>query len=59
MEAKNLFSSKEAEEEVQRAPTKVVSPIETTNVSEVTQEQQTSKVAAPTPEQIIAIKVYY
>ncbi|XP_028803422.1 U2 small nuclear ribonucleoprotein A' [Neltuma alba] len=56
LEAKNLFSSKEVEEEVQKAPIKVASPVETPNVSEVTQEQQTSKVVAPTPEQIIAIK---
>ncbi|KAI9125905.1 hypothetical protein K1719_003323 [Acacia pycnantha] len=56
LEAKSLFSSKEVEEEVQRAPTKVIPPVETPNVSEVTEEQQTAKAAAPTPEQIIAIK---
>lgn len=34
-------------------------PIEAPNVSEVPPEdQQTPKVVAPTPEQIIAIKVY-
>lgn len=57
MEAKNLFASKEVEEEVQRTTTKMVSPGETPNVSDVIEEQQTLKVVAPTPEQIIAIKV--
>ncbi|KAK4265100.1 hypothetical protein QN277_026196 [Acacia crassicarpa] len=56
LEAKNLFSSKEVEEEVQRAPAKVIPSVETPNVPEDTEEQQTSKAAAPTPEQIIAIK---
>jgi len=53
LEAKNLFSSKEVIEEIQRTPTKS----ETPNVSEVIEEQQMPKVVAPTPEQIIAIKV--
>lgn len=57
MEAKSLFANKEVEEEVQRIPARVVSPAETPNVSEATEEQQTPKVVAPTPEQIIAIKV--
>ncbi|KAG4997132.1 hypothetical protein JHK82_027905 [Glycine max] len=52
LEAKNLFSSKEVIEEIQRTPTKS----ETPNVSEVIEEQQMPKVVAPTPEQIIAIK---
>ncbi|XP_061364174.1 U2 small nuclear ribonucleoprotein A' [Gastrolobium bilobum] len=56
LEAKNLFATKEVIEEVQRTPAKTFSPSETPNVSEVTEEQQTPKVVAPTPEQIIAIK---
>lgn len=52
-----MFESKEVIEEVQRAPAKAVSPVETPEVSESTDEQQTPKVSAPTPEQIIAIKV--
>lgn len=57
MEAKLLFDSKEVIEEVQRTLAKTISPGETPNVSEVTEEQQTPKAVAPTPEQIIAIKV--
>lgn len=54
LEAKNLFDSNDVIEEVQRTAVKVSSPVETPNVSEATEEQP--KVAAPTPEQIIAIK---
>lgn len=57
MEAKNLFASKEVIEEIQRTPAKTFSTGETPNVSEAIEEQQTPKVVAPTPEQIIAIKV--
>ncbi|CAJ1977836.1 unnamed protein product [Sphenostylis stenocarpa] len=53
LEAKNLFASKEVIEEIQRTPAKPLSP---PNVSEATEEQQTPKVIAPTPEQITAIK---
>ncbi|KAK7310229.1 hypothetical protein RJT34_07615 [Clitoria ternatea] len=56
LEAKNLFASKEVLEEVQRTPVKTLSPVETQNISEATEEQQVPKVVAPTPEQIIAIK---
>ncbi|XP_058778608.1 U2 small nuclear ribonucleoprotein A' [Vicia villosa] len=56
LEAKNLFESKEVIEEAQRIPAKPVSPVETSDVSEATEEQQIPKVTAPTPEQIIAIK---
>ncbi|KAL1359730.1 hypothetical protein HN51_005065 [Arachis hypogaea] len=56
LEAKRLFDSKEAIDEVQKAPPKRISPPETPNVPEVAEEQQTPKVVAPTPEQIIAIK---
>jgi len=48
-----LFESKEAIEEAQNTP----APVETPDVSEATEEQQIPKVTAPTPEQIIAIKV--
>lgn len=48
-----MFESKEAIEEAQNTP----APVETPDVSEATEEQQTPKVTAPTPEQIIAIKV--
>ncbi|XP_027363822.1 U2 small nuclear ribonucleoprotein A' [Abrus precatorius] len=56
LEAKSLFASKEVIEEVQRTPVKTLSPGETPNVPEATEEQQTPKVVAPTAEQIIAIK---
>ncbi|XP_020237680.1 U2 small nuclear ribonucleoprotein A' isoform X4 [Cajanus cajan] len=56
LEAKNLFDSKEVIEEIQRTPAKSLSLGETPNVSEATEEQQTPKGVAPTPEQIIAIK---
>ncbi|KAE9618626.1 putative leucine-rich repeat domain, L domain-containing protein [Lupinus albus] len=56
LEAKNLFASKEAIEEVQKVPVKTSPPVETPNVTEATEEQLTPKVVAPTPEQIIAIK---
>ncbi|KAJ7982645.1 U2 small nuclear ribonucleoprotein A [Quillaja saponaria] len=52
LEAKNLFASKEVEEEAK----KVSSPVEVLKVPEVAEEKQTPKVVAPTPEQIIAIK---
>ncbi|XP_057424536.1 U2 small nuclear ribonucleoprotein A' isoform X2 [Lotus japonicus] len=57
LEAKNLFASEEVIEKVQKTPVKTISPGETPNVSEATEDQQTPKVVAPTPEQIIAIKV--
>lgn len=56
MEASNLFASKEVEEEAKKESTKAV---EVPSVPEVAEEQQTPKVSAPTPEQIIAIKVLY
>lgn len=57
LEAENLFASKEAEEEIKKESTKTVAPKEVPNVSEVAEEEQMSKVVAPTPEQILAIKV--
>ncbi|XP_039010651.1 U2 small nuclear ribonucleoprotein A'-like [Hibiscus syriacus] len=56
LEAENLFASKEAEEEIKKESTKTIAPKEVPNVSEVAEEEQTPKVVAPTPEQIIAIK---
>ncbi|GLT65895.1 hypothetical protein SLA2020_382950, partial [Shorea laevis] len=56
LEAENLFSSKEVEEEAKKESVKTFTPGEVPNVSEVAEEQQTPKVVAPTPEQIIAIK---
>lgn len=57
MEAENLFASKEVEEELKKESAKTLSPKEAPNVSEVAEEEQTPKLVAPTPEQIIAIKV--
>ncbi|KAG6390702.1 hypothetical protein SASPL_148441 [Salvia splendens] len=54
-EAKILFASEEAEEEVKRQSAKIV-PAETPSAHESAREQQTAKPAAPTPEQILAIK---
>lgn len=56
LEAEQLFSSKEVEEEAKKESTKTFMPGEVQKVSEPTEEQQAPKVVAPTPEQIIAIK---
>ncbi|XVF14644.1 hypothetical protein REPUB_Repub09cG0079200 [Reevesia pubescens] len=56
LEAENLFASKEVEEEIKKESTKIFTPKEVSNVSEVAKEEQMPKVVAPTPEQIIAIK---
>ncbi|KAF8390799.1 hypothetical protein HHK36_025327 [Tetracentron sinense] len=53
IEAENLFASKEAEEEVKKESAKTFTLGE---VPDVPMEEQTPKVVAPTPEQIIAIK---
>ncbi|KAF6163768.1 hypothetical protein GIB67_012127 [Kingdonia uniflora] len=55
-EAENLFATKEAEEDVKKVSSKTIIPDEIPSDMEVTREQQTPKVVAPTPEQIIAIK---
>ncbi|KAH9697948.1 u2 small nuclear ribonucleoprotein a' [Citrus sinensis] len=55
MEAASLFASEEMEEEAKKESMKTLMPVEVPNVSEE-EEQQTPKVVAPTPEQIIAIK---
>ena len=57
MEADNLFASQEAEEEAKKESVKTFVPGEITSTPEVSTEEQTPKVVAPTPEQIIAIKV--
>uniref|UniRef100_A0A2P2KWD3 U2 small nuclear ribonucleoprotein A n=1 Tax=Rhizophora mucronata TaxID=61149 RepID=A0A2P2KWD3_RHIMU len=57
-EAEKLFSSKEVEEEVKKESVKTFTPGEVPNVSEVAGENH-PKMVAPTPEQIIAIKVLH
>lgn len=57
MEAKNLFAYKEVEEDAKKESTMTFSPGEVQNVLEAAEEQPTLKAVAPTPEQIIAIKV--
>ncbi|KAF8010320.1 hypothetical protein BT93_J1059 [Corymbia citriodora subsp. variegata] len=56
LEAEQLFSSKEVEEEAKKESTKTFTPGEVQKVSEPIEEEQAPKVVAPTPEQIIAIK---
>ncbi|CAK9328638.1 unnamed protein product [Citrullus colocynthis] len=56
LEARNLFSSKEVEEEAKKESVKMFIPGEAENASKPVEEKQTSNVSAPTPEQIIAIK---
>ncbi|XP_050224741.1 U2 small nuclear ribonucleoprotein A' [Mercurialis annua] len=56
MEAENLFASEEVEEEAKKESAKTFTPGEVPNITEVALEQQTPKLVAPTPEQIIAIK---
>ncbi|XP_023005060.1 U2 small nuclear ribonucleoprotein A' [Cucurbita maxima] len=56
LEARNLFSSKEVEEEAKKESVKTFVPGEVENASKPVEEKQTSTMSAPTPEQIIAIK---
>ena len=57
-EAKALFASKEVEEEIRKESVETVTPgAEVTSASDIVEEQQNPKVVAPTPEQILAIKV--
>ncbi|KAL7191575.1 hypothetical protein ACSBR2_023619 [Camellia fascicularis] len=56
IEAKNLFSSEEAEEEAKKESAKTFVPGEAPSTPEVLKEEQAPKPVAPTPEQIIAIK---
>ncbi|KAK4486228.1 hypothetical protein RD792_008898, partial [Penstemon davidsonii] len=55
-EANKLFASKEAEEEAKRESVKTVVPNEIPSTKGADKEEQTPKPAAPTPEQILAIK---
>ena len=59
MDAKNLFSSKQVEEEAKKESAKTFTPGEAPQVPQVSdsEEERVHKVAAPTPEQITAIKV--
>lgn len=56
LEARNLFSSKEVEEEAKKESVKTFVPGELENASKPVEEKPTPNVSAPTPEQIIAIK---
>ncbi|KAA8542031.1 hypothetical protein F0562_023183 [Nyssa sinensis] len=56
LEAANLFASEEAEEEAKKTSVKTFVPGEIPSTPEVPKEEQTPKMVAPTPEQIIAIK---
>uniref|UniRef100_A0A5B7C1G9 Uncharacterized protein n=1 Tax=Davidia involucrata TaxID=16924 RepID=A0A5B7C1G9_DAVIN len=56
IEAENLFASEEAEEEAKKTSVKTFVPGEVPSTPEVPKEEQTPKMVAPTPEQIIAIK---
>ncbi|KAI4381309.1 hypothetical protein MLD38_007391 [Melastoma candidum] len=56
LEAKNLFPTKEIEEEAKKESAKTFTPGEVPKTQEVVEEPQVPKVVAPTPEQIIAIK---
>lgn len=59
MEAKNLFAKREVEEDTKQESTMTFTPGEVPNVLEAAEEQPNSKTVAPTPEQIIAIKVWW
>lgn len=56
VEADKMFASKEAEEEAKKESVKTFIPGEIPSVQEVSKEEQVPKTAAPTPEQIVAIK---
>ena len=58
LEAKNLFASKQVEEEAKKESPKTFTPGDTPIVSEVAEEERSQKMVAPTPEQITAIKVF-
>ena len=59
MEADKQFASKEAEEEPRKEPAKTFTPGEVSTPLETPIEDQVLKVVAPTPEQILAIKVHF
>ncbi|XAR50423.1 hypothetical protein NMG60_11004746 [Bertholletia excelsa] len=56
IEAQNLFSTHEAEEQAKKESAKTFIAGEVQSTPEIPKEEQTPKTAAPTPEQIIAIK---
>lgn len=56
IEAANMFTSQEAEEEAKKESVKTFVPGEVPSTPEVSNEEQTPKTVGPTPEQIIAIK---
>lgn len=53
-----MFASKEAEEEAKKESVKMFVTGEVPITPEVPSEEQTPKTVVPTPEQIIAIKVF-
>lgn len=57
IEAKKLFASEEVEEEIKRESAKTFVPGEIPSTQDVAKEEQAPKPSAPTPEQILAIKV--
>ncbi|CAL5413685.1 unnamed protein product [Camellia sinensis] len=57
IEAKNLFSSEEDEEQAKKEFAKTFVPGEAPSIPEDPKEEQAPKPVAPTPEQIITIKV--
>ena len=59
MEAEKQFVSKEAEEEARKEPAKTFTLGEVPTPLETPIEDQVPKVVAPTPEQILAIKVHF
>ncbi|GMN49407.1 hypothetical protein TIFTF001_018570 [Ficus carica] len=56
LEAKNLFSTAQLEEDTKKDSANTFTPREITNVPEAADVDTTQKVVAPTPEQITAIK---
>ncbi|KAI3863521.1 hypothetical protein MKW92_015389 [Papaver armeniacum] len=56
LEAENMFSSKEAEEEAKKESTQTFVPGEVPDAIETSENEKVPKAVAPTPEQIIAIK---
>ncbi|GAB2240966.1 hypothetical protein Droror1_Dr00021484 [Drosera rotundifolia] len=56
LEAENMFASKEAVEMVKTVETKTFTPGEVPSVEEAPKEENVPKKAAPTPEQILAVK---
>ncbi|XAR60271.1 hypothetical protein NMG60_11033569 [Bertholletia excelsa] len=57
IEAQNLFSTLEAEEQAKKEFAKIFVTKEVQSTPKIPKEKQTLKTVAPTPEQIIAIKV--